>query len=75
MFRASSGRYRLTPNGEFYLIGYGVIRFILEFFRYDAFRGIYGVFSVSQWVSLALIVLGLFFWFWRRAAKKETVAG
>ena len=23
MFRASSGRYRLTPNGEFYLIGYG----------------------------------------------------
>ena len=71
------GKQKRLPGKmlAFYLIGYGVIRFILEFFRYDAFRGIYGVFSVSQWVSLALIVLGLFFWFWRRAAKKETVAG
>lgn len=46
-----------------YLVGYSIIRFVLEFFRYDAFRGIYGIFSISQWVSLALIALGAFFWF------------
>lgn len=44
-----------------YLIAYGIIRFILEFFRYDAYRGIYGALSISQWVSIVLIALGLFF--------------
>lgn len=54
------------PPGKvlaFYLVGYGIIRFILEFFRYDAIRGIYGALSISQWISLGLIALGAFFWF------------
>ena len=36
------GKQKRLPGKmlAFYLIGYGVIRFILEFFRYDAFRGI-----------------------------------
>ncbi len=42
-----------------YLIGYGIIRFVLEFFRYDARRGFVGEFSVSQWISLILIGIGV----------------
>lgn len=45
-----------------YLFGYGCLRFILEFFRGDAVRGFAGAFSVSQWISLVCIILGLFFW-------------
>ncbi|MDL2237561.1 prolipoprotein diacylglyceryl transferase [Christensenellaceae bacterium OttesenSCG-928-K19] len=44
-----------------YLLGYGVIRFVLEFFRYDAIRGVYGGLSTSQWISILLIALGVYF--------------
>lgn len=40
-----------------YLAGYGVIRFGLEFLRGDLIRGVYGTFSTSQWISLALVAL------------------
>lgn len=51
---------RLETNGintVFYIGAYSVVRFVLEFFRGDAERGIYGVFSTSQWISLGLFVL------------------
>ena len=38
-----------------YLIAYGVERFLLEFLRGDEIRGIFWIFSTSQWISLALI--------------------
>lgn len=39
-----------------YLGAYGTARFILEFFRYDdAQRGILGIFSTSQWISLGIL--------------------
>lgn len=41
-----------------YLLGYGLLRFVLEFFRGDALRGIF-VLSTSQWLSLVAIALGL----------------
>lgn len=41
----------------FYMIGYGIIRFVLEFFRGDALRGIAAELSTSQWVSIVLIGL------------------
>lgn len=41
-----------------YMILYGIIRFLLEFLRGDKIRGIYFSFSTSQWISLALILLG-----------------
>lgn len=45
-----------------YLICYAVIRFILEFFRYDnAERGVFLQFSTSQWCSI-LILLGTVVW-------------
>ncbi len=68
------GKQKRTPGRilSIYLIGYGVIRFILEFFRYDAIRGFYGALSVSQWVSLILIALGFFFLlFYPRLANKR----
>ncbi len=37
-----------------YLIAYGVERFLLEFLRGDEIRGIFWIFSTSQWISLAL---------------------
>jgi len=38
-----------------YGIAYGVICFIDEFWRGDAYRGIWGPFSTSQWISIAAI--------------------
>ncbi len=41
-----------------YLAVYGVLRFILEFFRYDSYRGFLGPLSLSQWISLVTVALG-----------------
>ncbi len=40
-----------------YLIMYSVVRFILEYLRYDAERGVYGMFSTSQWISVVLFAI------------------
>ncbi len=42
-----------------YLIAYPVCRFILEFYRGDAYRGFIGVLSTSQFISLILIPAGI----------------
>ena len=39
-----------------YLMSYAIFRFILEFWRGDAVRGMYGPFSTSQWISLGIII-------------------
>lgn len=44
---------------ETYLITYGIIRFILEFFRNDDVRGSIYMFSTSQWISLLLIMVAI----------------
>ncbi len=43
-----------------YMVYYGTMRFILEFFRGDAIRGIYGLFSTSQWISLFVVPFGIY---------------
>ena len=43
-----------------YFIIYGIIRFILEFFRGDTIRGVYGILSFSQIISIILICYGIF---------------
>lgn len=43
---------------EVYLIAYAVIRFVLEFFRYDKERGIFWGLSTSQWIAIAMFVIG-----------------
>lgn len=42
-----------------YFIVYGVFRFMNEFLRDDAIRGIFGGVSTSQWISLTLVPLGI----------------
>lgn len=46
-----------------YLLLYAVGRFVLEFFRGDTVRGIYFGLSVSQWISMGLVVACLIWWF------------
>lgn len=43
----------------FYLIYYALLRFILEFYRGDLERGIILGLSLSQWISLAIIPVGI----------------
>ena len=42
-----------------YLILYAIWRFVIEYFRGDEVRGIYGVFSTSQWISIAILIAGV----------------
>lgn len=42
-----------------YLGGYAVIRFVLEFFRYDAERGGFWGLSTSQWISIILLPIAV----------------
>lgn len=42
-----------------YLVAYTTIRFILEFFRGDTYRGYFLMFSTSQWISLILFPVGI----------------
>ena len=44
-----------------YLILYSIGRFILEFFRGDAERGFLGCFSTSQWISLVIVCIFIFY--------------
>lgn len=44
-----------------YMVCYGIVRFILEFFRGDARRGFAMDFSTSQWVSIVILAVGIFF--------------
>lgn len=39
-----------------YLAMYAILRFVLEFFRGDEIRGIFSGLSVSQWISIALLL-------------------
>lgn len=42
-----------------YLVMYSVGRFIIEFFRGDELRGVYGFLSTSQWLTIPLFMIGL----------------
>ncbi|GHV07243.1 diacylglyceryl transferase [Clostridia bacterium] len=54
-----------------YLLAYSVWRFIIEFFRGDLIRGKLGLFSTSQYVSLAIVISVIVFFVLSRR-KKET---
>ncbi len=41
-----------------YFIGYGMLRFGIEFLRGDEIRGSWGPLTPSQWISICLILLG-----------------
>lgn len=58
-----------------YLLSYAVMRFCLEFLRYDAERGGFWGLSTSQWISLAVAVaVAVFFIVCKKKAKgKEKI--
>ena len=58
-------RRRGQVSGMF-LVGYGVFRFIAEYFREpDAFLGLLALnMSMGQWLCVPMILAGLALWFW-----------
>ena len=55
-----------------YMLIYPVGRFIFEFFRGDAIRGIYFGLSTSQWISIVLFIIGIIGVFGKKLFKKQT---
>lgn len=55
---------------ETYLVAYSVLRFVLEFFRYDEARGAFLGLSTSQWISIGMIVAAACFYL---TEKRENV--
>lgn len=51
--------YNFVPMGIYFVL-YGSMRFVLEFYRGDAIRGIWGYFSTSQYISMAIVPLGIY---------------
>ena len=41
---------------EYYIFSYAIVRFILEYFRYDEYRGVINGLSISQYISIFLII-------------------
>ncbi len=52
-----------------YLILYGILRFVLEFFRFHDNRGMILNLSTSQWISLLMIIAGIVIWVIKKRCK------
>jgi len=61
-------RWPKLPLFPVYIIIYSVGRFVLEFFRGDANRGVW-ILSTSQWIALVLIAL-VIVWLWKSRQSK-----
>ena len=71
--------YARKPRGRGKIIGlymsaYAVMRFLLEFLRFDAERGGFWGLSTSQWISLILLPIGLYLLLTNKN-KKQNQAG
>ncbi len=60
-----------------FLVGYGLLRFIAEFFREpDSFLGLLALdMSMGQWLCVPLIVGGIGLWWWGRGRSSSPPAG
>ncbi|GMV47712.1 MAG: prolipoprotein diacylglyceryl transferase [Pseudomonadota bacterium] len=60
-----------------FVLGYGVLRFVAEYFREpDGFLGLLALgMSMGQWLSLPMVAFGAWLWWWcgRRAAAGQSV--
>lgn len=68
LFLKKGDRFAVTPA---YLLMYAVVRFFDEFLRGDSLRGIWGPFSTSQWISLAILIITLLYLFIKRAQQRK----
>jgi len=57
-----------------YLVLYGILRFLVEFVRFHDQQSnpLAGPFSAEQWISLALVALGLCYWLFARNRQPMT---
>lgn len=67
-FYFKRGKYIVIP---IYLIGYGSIRLFTELFRGDASRRFIGAMSVSSWISILCVLIGLFLCFSKFIRKMD----
>lgn len=58
IFQKDKKKY-YRPIGIYFIL-YGILRFVLEFWRGDLIRGIYGPFSTSQYISMIVVPLGIY---------------
>ena len=65
--RQEAARAAARCRGAF-LVGYGVLRFIAEYFREpDSFLGLLALgMSMGQWLCVPMIVAGALLWWWGR---------
>ena len=57
LYSRRTGRGRIAG---LYFVVYGIFRFVIEYYRFDPFRGDLLIFSTSQWISLLLILVGIY---------------
>jgi phosphatidylglycerol:prolipoprotein diacylglycerol transferase len=71
---ARKPRGRGQVSGAF-LVGYGVLRFVAEFFREpDSFLGVLALgLSMGQWLCLPMIGVGA--WLWARGSRAAAATG
>lgn len=55
-----------------YLMGYGTVRFIVEFFRPDAWR--LGPLPTAQWIGIALVIIGAVWIGWNHRKSGAPIA-
>ena len=67
-YKKFKGTYKTVA---LYAILYSVVRFVLEFYRGDAVRGII-ILSTSQWISIALFIVGIALFIYDKRCKKDS---
>ena len=67
---------RLGEVSGAFLFGYGLFRFIAEYFREpDAFLGLLALnMSMGQWLCVPMVLAGLALWTWARRRPAEVIA-
>jgi phosphatidylglycerol:prolipoprotein diacylglycerol transferase len=67
---------RLGEVSGAFLVGYGIFRFIAEYFREpDSFLGLLALnMSMGQWLCVPMVLAGLALWTWARRRPPETAA-
>ena len=70
---ARTERKRGQVSGAF-LIGYGIFRFIAEYFREpDAFLGLLALnMTMGQWLCVPMVAAGILMWLWAERSAKLT---
>jgi phosphatidylglycerol---prolipoprotein diacylglyceryl transferase len=59
---------------SFYLIGYGMARFVAEFFREPDNNWFFLSLTLGQWFSMGIIIVGIFLITKNRAARREALS-